>query len=140
MTLRVSDIMTTSVVTLTEEDNLASIRQGMEDLGLRHVPVVDGMSLVGLITHRDILRLTSAEIDPGGSAARVRLAESTFVTTVMTPNPKTCTPEATIEEAARAMVEGKFGCLPVVDETGMLMGIVTEHDLLKAIVKHGLSA
>ena len=81
MSHTVRDIMTTELVTLREEDNLLSIREGMEALHVRHLPVVDGEKLVGLITHRDILRLTYAELDAGDAQAERRsaLAEQTFV-------------------------------------------------------------
>ncbi|MFW5921065.1 MAG: CBS domain-containing protein, partial [Polyangiales bacterium] len=52
----VSDIMSRNPITLSEEDNLENIAQGMEEFHLRHLPVVDGHKLVGLVSHRDILR------------------------------------------------------------------------------------
>lgn len=138
MAHRVADIMTSPVITLSEEDNLRSIREGMEKFHLRHLPVVDGEKLVGLITHRDILRLVSAELDPG---AKVRAGgvEDTFVSSVMTRDPATCTPDTPIAEAARLMYENKFGCLPVVDDEGNLVGIVTENDMLGYLVSHLLT-
>ena len=102
------------------------------------MPVVDGEKLVGLITHRDVLRLVSAELDSVASA-RARAAEDTFVSSVMTRNPQTCAPDTPIAEAARQMYENKFGCLPVVDEEGNLVGIVTENDMLGYLVSHLLT-
>ncbi len=138
MTHRVADIMTTPVITLDEEDNLKSIREGMDRFHLRHLPVVDGEKLVGLVTHRDILRLASAELDPAAKL-RAPAIEDTFVSSVMTRDPQTCSPDTPVADAARLMYENKFGCLPVVDDDGNLVGIVTENDMLGYLVSHLLT-
>ncbi|MEM1417396.1 MAG: CBS domain-containing protein [Myxococcota bacterium] len=133
----VADIMTPDVVFIREEDNLESLRDAMETLHLRHLPVVDGDRLVGLLTHRDILRLTAGSLDdsPGAEERRSRASSGAFVATVMTRDVLTASPELSIGEAARRMVEGRFGCLPVVDAFGKLVGIVTEHDVLRWTVE-----
>lgn len=135
MSHTVRDIMTTELVTLREEDNLLSIREGMEALHVRHLPVVDGEKLVGLITHRDILRLTYAELDAGDAQAERRsaLAEQTFVGKVMQREVQTVGPDMPLAKAARTLLKHKYGCLPVVDD-GRLVGIVTPHDFLRHVV------
>jgi len=133
----VADIMTRDVLSLSEEDNLEDIAQRMERFSLRHMPVVDGSRLVGLITHRDILRLAVSELtdEPAVQQARQRrLVENTFVAKVMTRNPLTVRPQTPIVEAAEMLVRSKFGCLPVVEDEGKLVGIVTEHDFMKLLV------
>jgi len=132
----VADIMTRDVRFLSEEDNLSQIAQTMDRFSLRHLPVVDGSRLVGLITHRDVLRLAISELvhDMSTHERQKRLAENTFVAKVMTRNPRTVAPETPIVEAAEVLVQSKFGCLPVVDKLGTLVGIVTEHDFLKLLV------
>jgi CBS domain-containing protein len=116
----VADIMTREVITLNEEDNLADLEYGMTRERIRHLPVVDGRKLVGLITHRDLLRAAASKL--GGDA---------FVARLMTRNPTTIRPDATLGDAARVLAESKFGCLPVIDAGGELVGIVTEHDFVK---------
>lgn len=132
----VADIMTREVVTLNEEDNLADLAAGMQRYALRHLPVVDGRKLVGLVSHRDLLRLTHSALERAPVAAeRDRsLKQQTFVASVMTRNVDTVRPETSIADAARVLLAGKFGCLPVVDDAGGLVGIVTEHDLLRELV------
>lgn len=137
MTNTVEDIMTRRVVTVREEDNMTAIREGMEAYGLRHVPVVDGAKLVGLLTHRDMLRFADSEHGRGRAQQSIenRRAESTFVATVMTRDIQTVRPETPLAEAAATLVAHKFGCLPVTTSDGTLVGIVTEHDFLKALTR-----
>ena len=130
----VREIMTTEVITLDEADNLLDIEEGMEHLKLRHLPVVDGKKLVGLLTHRDILRLSAGIHDAADLQKRAWDAEGTFVAAVMTRDVKTVAPDTPIITAAQSMIEGRFGCLPVVNKKKELLGIVTEHDLLKFLV------
>ena len=134
--ITVADIMTTGVIYLREEDNLAIISKGMERYNLRHLPVVSDNKLIGIVTHRDLLRLavSSVELDtPEGKNRQEKLDEGTFVATIMTRDPITVGPDTPIWEAVRIIIDNKFGCLPVVDEDGKLMGIVTEHDFLKTL-------
>ena len=120
----VADIMTRRVIFLREEDNLSRIVEGKEHFGLRHLPVLDGDRLVGMITHRDMLKILSAD---------EHNEESTFVASIMTRDPIAVGPETTIREAARILIKARFGCLPVVDENRNVIGIVTEHDFLKIL-------
>jgi CBS domain-containing protein len=120
----VADIMTRRVIYLREEDNLSRIVEGMEHFGLRHLPVLDGDRLVGMITHRDMLKILSAA---------ERREESTFVASIMTRDPIAVGPDTTIIEAARILIKARFGCLPVVDENRNVIGIVTEHDFMKVL-------
>ncbi len=131
----VSEIMTEDVITLLEEDDLLQIDRGMDQYQLRHLPVVDGKKLVGLITHRDLLRVSTSALQPPNVAAALdeEVKSQTFVRSVMTRDVQTVSPDAPLSEAVRLMVEGRFGCLPVVDADGDLVGIVTEHDMLKLL-------
>ena len=134
----VADIMTRKVIYLREEDNLSHIQQGMERFNLRHFPVLDGDRIVGLITHRDILRIAVEQRlthVPGTPGAKEPKAGEIFVASVMTRDPITVRPETPIAEAARTLIKARFGCLPVVDENHNVVGIVTEHDFLQLLVE-----
>ena len=132
----VSDIMTHNPVVLEEWENLLDVAQDMERYSFRHLPVVDGGRLVGLISHRDLLRFTASALDP--SLARdqqdFRLKEKTFIRQVMTENVQTVSPETPVAVATSKLLTGRFGCLPVVDAEGVLVGIVSEQDMLKLLV------
>ena len=135
----VSDIMTRDVVTLYEEENLERLQEGMDRFGFRHLPVVDGDKLVGLVTHRDLLRAAVSILEPG-RATREQVYESgVFVAQIMTRNPATVRPDAPLAEAAKLLRDNKFGCLPVTEADGKLVGIITEADFV-ALVLHLLEA
>jgi len=133
----VADIMTREIEVLHEEDNLEHISQRMDRLKLRHLPVVDGTRLLGLISHHDMLRLAVSELLLFAPVARTReryLGQNTFVAKVMTRDPVTVTPQTPIAQAAELLFNAKVGCLPVVKD-GQLVGIVTETDLLGLLVR-----
>ena len=109
--------MTRDVFTLTPEQSLPLAEAMMEMRRIRHIPVVDDVGvLVGLVTHRDILR---AHIT----------ALAAPVSRIMRTNVWTIGSTALASTAARIMREHKMGCLPVLDDR-KLVGIVTEADLL----------
>jgi CBS domain-containing membrane protein len=129
----VADIMTRNIITLREEENLLSIEDGMERFALRHLPVVDGDKLVGLITHRDVLRFThsrlrSKDVD---RAIDERKQQESFVASVMRRNIKTVTPDTPLKQAAKMLIDNRIGCLPVVEQDNTLVGIITEYDFAK---------
>jgi CBS domain-containing protein len=135
--LRVADVMTKDPLVVNEEDNLERIQEGMDSFHFRHIPVVDGERLVGLISQRDILRFAVSGLD-SAAPARQRdswIQEHTFVAEIMQRDVVTATPDTPLAEAARAMLEGRVGSLPVVEEGNRLVGIVTETDMLGVLVK-----
>ncbi len=132
----VADIMTTQVLTLWEEDNLQQISDRMEKWRLRHLPVVDDRKLVGLVSHRDTLRWAASALDSSrvAQSRESSMKENTFVADVMVRDVETVSPDTAISEAARRLVTSKYACLPVTDQQGNLVGIVSEHDFVKLLV------
>ncbi len=133
---KVADIMTREVVTVREEENLVKVLEGLDRYGFRHLPVVDGKKLVGLVTHRDMLKASISSLVPSGTrdAMEAQLEENAFVAKIMSRDVDTVTPDTPIAEAARRMRDHKFGCLPVVDENEELVGILTEADFLSLAI------
>ena len=126
--------MTQKVVTLFEEDNLTGVEKGMAHFKFRHLPVVDGGKLVGLVTHRDVLRVTASPLEHGAAARTEHLFASVFVRDVMQKDVVTVRPDTPLLDAGRIMLDGKLSCLPVVDDDKTLLGIVTEGDFLKLAI------
>ncbi|MFT3924162.1 MAG: CBS domain-containing protein [Myxococcales bacterium] len=131
----VSQIMTRNVVSVFEEDNLHKVAQNLEHFRFRHLPVVDGTRLVGILSQRDLLRnaVGGPERSPALKALEGRLLEQTFVRDVMRVEVSTIAPEDSIAEAARRMLELKVGALPVVTARGELVGIVSQDDILRHV-------
>lgn len=123
----VRDIMRSPAVAIAPATTLEDAYATMREKRIRHLPVVEGDALVGVVTDRDLRLATS------------RLAERPFapgsrVSDVMRGKPLTTTPGDAVEDAARTMRERKIGCLPVMEE-GRLVGIVTGLDLLDALMR-----
>jgi len=131
----VRDIMSTDVVTLIEDETLADAKRCMDRGRIRHLPVLRGPKLVGLVTHRDLLAASFsifAEVEP---AEQRRVFVTVPVVEAMHRDVITIGPHATVADAANTLLENKWGCLPVVDEDGDLLGIVTEADFLRLTVR-----
>ena len=97
---------------------------------VRHMPVVTGGTLVGVVTERDLLRASLSALSGAGSLERRAFLHAVEISRVMSHPPITIHPDASVEEAALMMAERKIGCLPVV-EGEELVGMVTETDLLR---------
>jgi len=108
----------------------------MEVFGLRHVPVVDGDKLVGLVSHRDLLKHTISALHPDAMHRAIDRREKaeTFVASIMTRDVESVRPETLLAQAAEQLVDHQFGCLPVTREDGTLVGIVTEADFMHLLV------
>jgi CBS domain-containing protein len=127
----VSDIMTRDVYTLNEDDNLAYLLESMKLLRFRHTPVTDGDSLVGLLTQRDLLRVSASSLLPAAQEQDALLKRTFHVRDVMVRDVIAVPPDLTLPDAAQLLFSNNIGCLPVVDGHNRLLGIVTEHDLAK---------
>jgi CBS domain-containing membrane protein len=136
--IRVADLMTRAVYTLSATQSLPLAESMMKLARIRHVPVVDDEgAVVGLVTHRDLLAAKISRLTPLGADERTTLELGVPVFKVMQTNVWTIAPDALAVTAARILQDHRFGCLPVV-EGGRLVGIVTEADLL-ALVTDSLS-
>lgn len=132
--LSVGEIMTRKLVTMKPEDDLAKLHDRMTECHIRHVPVVDDHgTLVGLVSHRDLLRSTLVERPGVSSYVEDSLLQGMKVGEVMTTELEVATPETDLREAARIMLREKYGCLPVVDGN-RLVGILTEADFLRVVL------
>jgi CBS domain-containing membrane protein len=134
-TMAVRDLMSTELVTLTEDETLAHAQRCMARGRIRHLPVVREGKLVGLLTHRDLLAASFsifAEVDHGEQR---RIFGTVPVVEAMHRDVVTVSPELPVREAAKILLENKYGCLPVVNRAGDLLGIVTEADFLRLTVR-----
>jgi CBS domain-containing membrane protein len=126
----VGDIMTPRVMCLLEEENLESVSRGMKRFRFRHLPVVDDNKLVGIVSERDYLRASVSAHDPDRALKEDNLERFLFVAEIMTRDVVSVRPTTPLAEAGRLLREHKFGCLPVTEEDGTLVGIVTDSDFL----------
>jgi len=129
----VKDVMKTQLVTLNADSKLGFANDIMYLGRIRHLPVVKGDTIVGILTQRDLYRSSLTSILTNWKENKEFL-DSIKVSEVMTKNVITVAPEATIEEAAQIMIDKKVGGLPVVKEKNKLVGLITETDVLQYFV------
>ena len=121
----VADWMTREPVAVSEEMPLAQVLALMRAREIRHVLVMQGDRLAGIFSTRDVRRL----LDVTGP----RAVPDVTVAALMTEDPVTVSPAAPLLEAARALLEGKIGALPVTED-GRPVGILTSQDALEALL------
>ena len=132
--MRVETMMQTQLITATPEMSLAEVQRLMRDNNIRHVPVVSGKRLVGIMTDRDVREATPS---PATTLTRGEIAyrmETTPIETCMTRDVVWIGPDVEMVGVARVLLQRKLGCLPVVDN-GTLVGVVTDMDCLRAFLE-----
>lgn len=132
--MKVQDIMTRDVATLDLNDEL-SLADDIMKLGrIRHLPVVDEGRLVGIISQRDLFKASLASAMGYGEKAKREFMKTVAVKEVMVDEVITISPQASIGDAGRLMLERKIGCLPVIEDDD-LVGLITETDVLRHYVE-----
>jgi CBS domain-containing membrane protein len=129
----VGDLMTRKIIAVGKDDTLENLEESMERFRFRHLPVVDGDKLIGLVTHRDLLHASSSFLSDRESE-RNKLIHKVPVGTIMQTEILTVEPTEKLLDVAKLMWESKLGCLPVV-EGEKLVGIVTEADFIEVAGK-----
>lgn len=133
--LTARDLMSEDLITLKVNEDLNLAETVMRLGRIRHLPVVnDKDQLVGLITHRDLLRAQVSILAEISEEERADLSRSVQAGQIMSRDILTVSPDASALEVARAMRDHKFGCLPVVDD-GKLVGIITEADFMDLVIR-----
>ncbi|NNL85785.1 MAG: CBS domain-containing protein [Myxococcales bacterium] len=132
----VSEICQRSVVTISAGERLSTVEDIMTLGHVRHMPVVHGGTLVGVVSERDLLRASLSNLSSHRQEERRAFLHIVSIEAVMSTPPVVVSPENTVDEAARIMAERKIGCLPVM-KGRQLEGMLTETDLLRFVA--GLS-
>ncbi len=128
----IESIMTRSIVSAKPDDDLKSLKEVFERAGFHHLLVIEAGKLQGIISDRDLLRALSPFV---ATAAERPLDVATMrkkAHQIMTRAPVTVAPDTTVQTAIALLLEKKVTALPVVSSSGMLLGIVTWRDLLRA--------
>jgi acetoin utilization protein AcuB len=127
--------MTRDPITVEADIPFLEARLILKEKRIRHLPVVERGKLIGVVTDRDL-----KEAAPSG-ASTLDVYEMNYlllkikIRELIKRNPITIRPWDSVERAALLMHDHKIGCLPVVDDAGNLIGMITETDLLAAIIE-----
>ena len=133
-TVTVRDLMARDPATLGRNETL-DLAESIMNLGrIRHMPVVDDGKIVGIVSQRDLFRSALITALGFGRKTTSALIKTIPIKEVMTEHVITISPEASLKEAARVMIDKKIGCLPVVEDQ-RLIGLLTETDILRYVVE-----
>ena len=131
----VKDRMTPDPVTITTSTSFPDAYRIMREKKIRHLPVLDEKGeLVGVVARADLLHASPSSATTLSVFEINYLLANLHVGEVMSSPPVTVPEDAPLEEAAKAMVKNKIGCLPVVRD-GLLVGMLTETDVFETFVE-----
>ncbi len=132
-TTRIADIMTKNVIVVQPTDTMEIVQDIFRKHNIHHIPVVEEGKAVGILSYSDYLKLLHGFTlfkTHKSHEYNDAILRSLLVKEVMTKPIATIRPDDTVELAAGFFRENLFHALPVVDEEGLLVGIVTTYDLL----------
>jgi acetoin utilization protein AcuB len=130
----VEDIMTRDPVTIEANASVSDALRALHDLDARHLPVVDGSELVGMLSDRDVRPVEDDALDDSMDPdATFGAGLDVAVSEIMSSSVSSVSPEDDVVDAIDLMISQRVGALPVVDAaSGDLVGIVSYVDILRA--------
>lgn len=129
--MRVSDYMIRKVITAKPGDGVRETFFRMREAGIRHLPVLDGAQLVGMLSDRDLRRPDWVDEAPDLSYD-YQLDDSLSVSDLMSHHPVSVHTYDDLARACELINQHGFGALPVLDKGNHLVGIISKADLVRA--------
>lgn len=132
--ISITEIMSTNPVTISPSQSLYDVEETLNRHGIRHIPVVEGDHLVGVISRSDLLKISVTDLNEDEDDVESVVYNMYTISQVMTKVPVFIDKNYTVKEAAELLIKQSFHSLPVVEE-GKLVGIVTSKDLIRYLIK-----
>ena len=129
----ITDWMSKNLITVDVHDSMHDVMALFKQHNIRRVPVMKKGKLIGIITDRDLRRVTSSQTTLLGVHELIDVVKKISIAENMTKDPITVPADYTIEEAAIALLENKISGVPVVDHNGEMVGIITQVDIFRAL-------
>lgn len=128
------DLMTPDPETVSPDTTIAEVWDLMRDLDVRHIPVVDKGTLVGMLSDRDLAHLNVLRVLTAEGADALRRQLATPAVQVMTSDVISVEPETDIGEVVSLLIEHRVGAVPVITaESRQIVGIISYVDVLRAV-------
>ncbi|MFY7670219.1 CBS domain-containing protein [Tenacibaculum sp. MEBiC06402] len=126
--------MTDNPITLNSDDDLTTAEELFKIHNIRHIPIVQGRKVIGMLSHTDLMRVSYKDSIEEYEAEFDTVLNSEFtIEQVMTKNVVAVTTRTTIKEVAEILSKREFHALPVLENQD-LIGIVTTTDLIKSLL------
>ena len=130
----VSTIMSKDLIALNRTDDLERAELLFKRHNIRHIPVVSGEVIIGMLSYTDLLRISFADaVDESDQEVNTLVYNMFTIEQVMAKNITTVTSDTSIKDVAEILASKEFHALPVVDN-GSLVGIVTTTDLINYLI------
>ncbi len=148
--MKVKDVMTKDVISFDPDDTIYEVTTTLKEKNISGAPVVSDNKVVGIVTEADIMELYEEEArgpvdvwelslkvkeELDRALRNIKKDASTKVKEIMTKKVETINPETEVSEAAYIMSEKQINRLPVVDQEGKLVGIISRADIIRAVAK-----
>ena len=130
----VKNWMSKPVVTVDEQDSMQRAMALLKEHRIRMLPVMKGTQLTGVVTDRDLKRNSASQATSLDVHELLYLLSDLKLKIIMTPHPITVPFDYTIDETAEVLLQKKISGVPVMDHESRLVGIITQTDLLKALI------
>jgi CBS domain-containing protein len=132
--------MSRDVIAISPETTVLEAGQIMVEKSIRRLPVIEEGKLVGIVTYGDVRGARAASATGLDIWELSYLLSRLTVREIMTPNPVTVSPDDTIGQAAQFLLNYMIGGLPVLDANSNLVGIITESDIFRLVVRDWMHA
>jgi acetoin utilization protein AcuB len=129
----VQDLMTKRIVTVELDDKLAMVKDIFEHMHFHHLLVIDGGRLIGVISDRDLLKALSPNIGTSTESYKDTATLNKRVHQIMTRDPITLRPDASLQDAVNVFNSHSISCIPVVDDDDRPIGILSWRDILRVL-------
>lgn len=130
----VSQIMSKVLIAVPTTKKLSEVNQLFADYAIRHIPVVEGENVVGIISINNIVKIGYSDANMDREALN-DIYDAYKLEDIMTKNPIVANEEVSIKEVAELFSKQRFHSMPIVDKDTKLVGIVTTTDLINYLLE-----
>ncbi|HAA05675.1 MAG TPA: hypothetical protein DCE18_20240, partial [Syntrophobacteraceae bacterium] len=130
----VKNWMSKDVITVDVDDSMQHAINLMKENSIRLLPVLKKGKLAGVVTDRDLKRASPSDATTLDVHELLYLISKIKVKDVMNKKPVTVPENFTVEEAAEILLNKKISGMPVVNDKGQVVGVITQHDLFKVVM------
>lgn len=131
----VQDVMSRHVITIDMDRTLEDVRRVFEAAPFHHLVVMEDRQVVGVVSDRDLLENLSPFLGKMAERSQDVASMNRRAHQIMTRHPRTVAPESSVADAGGLMLRERISCLPVVDDAGALVGILTLRDVARATIE-----
>lgn len=129
----VSEIMAKNIIAVPSTKKISEVNELFNEYGIRHIPVLEGTELIGVISKNDVLKIGYG-LGETNKEALDAIYDSYTISDIMTKNLVVVSSDTHIKDVAEILAEQSFHSLPIVDH-GEIVGLVTTTDLIKYLIK-----